>query len=104
MTKKQCLIGTVSVCLLSFYNISLKRIDDVVAIIVVNCHRNGIHKVKAENTHNGFRINNVSAAGKVDITFELANNFYKIAYRLNGIQGLRCRNRSFLCRDASCPR
>lgn len=69
-----------------FYDERLQFFHDLVTVVAVRGECDGIHEVKAENTHDGLCIHNVSAAGKVDVTFELANNFYEIANCLNRIQ------------------
>ena len=81
--KKQRLSALFLVLLLLFYDVSFEIVDDVFAIVLVDCHCDGIHEVEAENAHDRFRINNVSTAGKVDFSVVFTNSINKIANSFN---------------------
>ena len=60
--------------------------EELFACFTVCSQGNGIHKIKAENTHDRLCINNISAAGKIDIPLELTYKLNKVAHILDGTQ------------------
>ena len=81
--KKQRLSALFCVMLLLFYDVRFEIVQDIVAIVLVDCHSDGIRKVEAENAHDRFGVNNVSAGGKVDFCIVFTNSVNKIANIFN---------------------
>jgi hypothetical protein len=81
--KKQCLSALFCVMLSLFYDVRFEIAKDIVAIVLVDRHSDGIRKVEAENAHDRFGVNNVSAAGKVDFCIVFTNSVNKIANIFN---------------------
>ena len=76
--KKQCLRHCFRFLIL-VYDKCFEIVDDIVAFVLVDRHCNRISEVKAENAHDRFGINNVSATGKVDFSVVFTNSINKIA-------------------------
>ena len=47
-------------------------------------HTDGIEQIQRENTDDGFGINDISAAGKVNLVGAKGDDVYEIAYVFNG--------------------
>ena len=65
-------------------DVVLEAGKNLLGVFAIRGQKNGVHEIKAENTHNGLCIYDVTSAGQVDIDIILGNNIYKSTNILNG--------------------
>ena len=70
----------------SLYHVRLQDFENLVsAALSVNVQVDGLGKIQAEDTHDGFCIDNVSAGYKIEIVIKLGNIVYKRLYLVDRV-------------------
>ena len=67
-----------------FYNKAVKRSKQIVGVVAVNGHFNGLKQVQAEDTQNRLCINDVTAGFQVDIHITFCHDADKVLHIGNG--------------------